>query len=200
MATWHTPDTVRDEWGDAEQIGDSVLAQLVTAARDAVVAYAPALTDATQELEVIAPDDAFAVRFTRRNGWVDATVVSIEAVNLTLPAGTVPVAFRPGSVATATVDGLVLTVYPDGALWLIAEHGGEIRLYFGVTTDPDSTFQSIPDRYRLAQLMQVRNLWSAVDVKPDGNQGGENFVYQPYPLDWHVKALLRPTSGVPKVG
>ncbi|MHC9045817.1 hypothetical protein ACYX8G_14620 [Microbacterium saperdae] len=111
MGTWHTPETIRDEWEDAEQIGDDLLAQLVTAARDAVMTYAPALP---------------------------------------LPA--------------------------DGAE------------------------QSIPDRYRVAQLMQVRNLWSAVDVKPSGEIGGETFTYQPRPLDWHVKALLRPQRGRPRVG
>lgn len=114
MATWHTPETIRAEWEDAEQIGDSLLAQLVVAARDAVIAYAPALPAFTPTEEV-----------------------------------------------------------PD---------------------------QPIPDRYRVAQLMQVRNLWSAVDVKPAGDIGGETYTYQPRPLDWHVKALLRPQRGRPRVG
>lgn len=114
MGTWHTPDTVRDEWEDAEHIGDDLLAQLVSAARDAVTAYAPALRPFTPTEE-----------------------------------------------------------------------------------QPD---QPIPDRYRLAQLVQVRNLWSAVDVKPSGDLGGETFTYQPRPLDWHVKALLRPATGRPRVG
>lgn len=115
MGTWHTTDTVRDEWEDAGQIAsDTLLAQFVTAARDAVVAYAPALRPFTPTEE-----------------------------------------------------------------------------------QPD---QPIPDRYRLAQLMQVRNLWSAVDVKPSGEIGGETFTYQARPLDWHVKALLRPQRGRPRVG
>ncbi|WP_433586369.1 hypothetical protein [Microbacterium hydrocarbonoxydans] len=114
MSTWHTPETVRAEWEDAEQIGNALLAQLVTAARDAVTAFAPALP-----------------------------------------------AFSP------------------------------------TAEQPD---QPIPDRYRLGQLMQVRNLWSAVDTASSGDLGGETFTYQPRPLDWHVKALLRPQRGRPRVG
>jgi len=114
MGTWHTPDTVRAEWEDAEQIGDELLAQLVTAARYAVIAYAPAL---------------------------------------------------PPFLST-----------------------------------DEQPFQEIPDRYRLAQLMQVRNLWNAQQTSPSGDLGGESFAIQPRPLDWHVKALLRPARGRPRVG
>lgn len=114
MATWHTPETVRAEWEDAEQIGDDLLAQLVAAARDAVVAYAPAL--------------------------------------------------RPA------------------------------------LTTPEQPEVQIPDRYRLAHLMQVRNLWNAQQTGPQGDLGGETFAIQPRPLDWHVKALLRPATGRPRVG
>lgn len=116
MATWHTLDTIRAEWSDAEQVGDDLLSQLVVAARDAVIAYAPRLP-----------------------------------------------AFVPN---------------PD---------------------DPEAV-QQIPDRYRLAQLVQVRNLWNATMAAPSGDLGGETYAIQPRPLDWHVKALLRPQRGRPRVG
>lgn len=58
----------------------------------------------------------------------------------------------------------------------------------------------IPDRYRLAQLMQVKNLWNAQQTSPSGEYGGETFAIQPRPLDWHVKALLRPARGRARVG
>lgn len=55
----------------------------------------------------------------------------------------------------------------------------------------------IPATYRLAHLMQIRNLWNATKVGPDGDMGGDDFVIRPFPLDWQVKALLRPRQGVP---
>ncbi|MCM3778986.1 hypothetical protein [Microbacterium hydrocarbonoxydans] len=125
MATWHTPDTVRAEWPDAVQIDDGLLGELVIVARDAVIAYAPALPQ---------PSDP---------------------------------SFEPGF-----------------------GHGP-----FGGISD-----ENIPTRYRLAQLIQVKNVWNATIASGSGDLGGETYTIQPRPLDWHVKALLRPAVGRPRVG
>ncbi len=130
MGTWHTPDTVRAEWPDAVQIDDLLLEQLVVVARDAVVAYAPALRSGTGE---------------------------------------------PGGFGTG----------PFG-------HGT-----FGHGPEGDD---SIPDRYRLAQLIQVKNVWNAAIATASGDLGGDTYAIQPRPLDWHVKGLLRPATGRPRVG
>lgn len=58
----------------------------------------------------------------------------------------------------------------------------------------------IPTRYRLGQMMQVRNLWAATMVSTSGDLGGETFVITPRPLDWHVRQILRPARGRPRVG
>lgn len=52
--------------------------------------------------------------------------------------------------------------------------------------------EDIPTRFRVAQMMHVRNLWNASRVGADGSQGGDTFEIQPRPLDWHVKQILRP--------
>jgi hypothetical protein len=57
----------------------------------------------------------------------------------------------------------------------------------------------VPARYRLAQRVQVRNTWNAAKVSPAGEFGGDEFVIRPFPLDWHVKQILRPKRGVPVV-
>lgn len=58
-----------------------------------------------------------------------------------------------------------------------------------------------PVNYRKAQLMQCRNLWNATKVDPaSGGMGDDSFVIQPFPLDWMVKQVLRPKTGVPVVG
>ena len=46
MATWHTPETARDQWVDAP-LDDEQLEQLLDVAKQAVLAYAPALPAAT---------------------------------------------------------------------------------------------------------------------------------------------------------
>lgn len=50
MATWHTPDTARDQWSDAP-LDDEQLTELLVVAREAVLAYAPALTGETEVVD-----------------------------------------------------------------------------------------------------------------------------------------------------
>lgn len=58
----------------------------------------------------------------------------------------------------------------------------------------------IPANYRQAQVMQTRNLWNATRVDAGGGSGDGDFIIRPFPLDWQVKALLRPKRGVPVIG
>lgn len=63
---------------------------------------------------------------------------------------------------------------------------------------PDSS--EVPVAYRLAQIRQATNLWTAGSVNPDGGFGdGGTFVMTPHPLDWHVKQIIRPKRGRPRV-
>ena len=64
--------------------------------------------------------------------------------------------------------------------------------------DPAST--TVPVAYRLAQLRQAQNIWTAGTVDPAGGIGdGEAFVLRPHPLDWHVKQIIRPKGARPRV-
>ncbi|NQX34050.1 hypothetical protein [Herbiconiux sp. VKM Ac-2851] len=58
----------------------------------------------------------------------------------------------------------------------------------------------LPDAFRLAQLMQVRNLYNAGRVSPAGDLGAGDFTFTPFPLTWQVQALLRPKRGRPVIG
>jgi len=53
--------------------------------------------------------------------------------------------------------------------------------------------------WKLAHLMQIKNLWNAGKTDPAGTYGEEGFAFRPYPLDWQIKALIRPKSAVPVV-
>lgn len=58
----------------------------------------------------------------------------------------------------------------------------------------------VPENYRLAHLMQIRALWQSTQASPQGEIGEGGFAVQVYPMDWTVRALLRPRRGVPVVG
>lgn len=55
-----------------------------------------------------------------------------------------------------------------------------------------------PAAYRLAHLMQTRNLWNAV-TEDDGGGGfaGDEYAIRPVPLDWIIKQILRPKTATP---
>ena len=60
---------------------------------------------------------------------------------------------------------------------------------------------TIPDGYRLAQLMQARNVWNSQKVSTTDNfDGGQYGITASYPLDWQVRQLIRPKQGRPRVG
>lgn len=60
--------------------------------------------------------------------------------------------------------------------------------------------EGVPVTYCKGQAMQTRNLWNASKVAPDGGVGQDDFIIRPFPLDWHVKAILRPKHGIPVIG
>lgn len=56
----------------------------------------------------------------------------------------------------------------------------------------------VPERYRLAQSLQARSLYRAGLTSGD-SIGADGLTIPTFPMDWHVKALLRPRSGRPVV-
>lgn len=59
---------------------------------------------------------------------------------------------------------------------------------------------AVPLNYRAANLMQARNQWNASKVDPNGQVGADGFQITIFPLDWAVKALLRPKNPRPVIG
>lgn len=58
----------------------------------------------------------------------------------------------------------------------------------------------VPARYRMAQLMQARAINTAKQTGAGDTLGPEGQTVRVYPMDWQVKALLRPTTAVPAIG
>lgn len=85
---------------------------------------------------------------------------------------------------------------PDPLLWAVLELAREAVLEYGPTLAEDDP---IPGRFREGQRVQARNIVTAARVQPDGSEGIGDFVVRPFPLDWHVKQIIRPTTGKPVV-
>lgn len=89
---------------------------------------------------------------------------------------------RIGWPDATAVDDYVLSELLD-----IAKH--DVLEYAPVLEEDDM----IPPSYRRAQQMQARNRLNAGSVDPStGEDGGTSYSLQPFPLDWHIKQLLRP--------
>lgn len=59
---------------------------------------------------------------------------------------------------------------------------------------------AIPARLAKAQLMQARAIWRSITSGDDNALGPDGMTVTVFPMDWTVKALLRPKRGVPNVG
>ena len=58
----------------------------------------------------------------------------------------------------------------------------------------------VPTRYMLACVLQARELWAASTRDGDVIGVGDGYALRSRPLTGAVKALLRPQSGVPRLG
>jgi hypothetical protein len=59
-------------------------------------------------------------------------------------------------------------------------------------TEPPTA--DIPDGHRWAHLAHARNIWNAQKANPSGGFGDDTqgFALTPFPMDWAVRARLRP--------
>lgn len=65
-----------------------------------------------------------------------------------------------------------------------------VLAYAPAVTDP----LAIPTGYRVAQLMQAKNVWNSSFASPGGDFDGSSYGLTTFPLDWQVMQLLRPRT------
>lgn len=59
----------------------------------------------------------------------------------------------------------------------------------------------IPQNYKYGQILHARNKLNAARTSSTtGDYGDGSFAIARYPLDWQVKQILRPQTGIPRVG
>jgi hypothetical protein len=191
---WHSLASARREWIDAPS-NDEQLYELLEIAKAQVVAYKPLPLATSANVpggfspDIIATDNGdgtatFAndARSNAGQDYVldngDGTLSFVEAPTPGLP----PVTFA------VAVDSVV-------------DANGEVEFIPTPGTEP-APFEFVPTNFKLAQLVQSRNVWTA--TKADSNSGGfADGDYMPAParpLDWHVQQLLRPKTGAPRIG
>ncbi|WP_336630774.1 MULTISPECIES: hypothetical protein [unclassified Microbacterium] len=94
---------------------------------------------------------------------------------------------------------LLGVVWPDGA----SLPEGVLKVYLAVAKSACIAYapalpegHTVPDSYRVAQAMQAANVYNAAVAAPGGDLDGGGYGLVAHPLDWQVKQLLRPQSGV----
>lgn len=58
----------------------------------------------------------------------------------------------------------------------------------------------VPVNYRQGQIMQARNIWQSIKKDTSGSIGPDGLSIPVFPMDWVVKAILRPKRGLPSFG
>jgi hypothetical protein len=104
--------------------------------------------------------------------------------------------------AAEEVDDTALQIVLDAALQqCIAFAPKPSEVDFLVETDGEFPGYAVPMNWRVALIMQARNIYNASKVDSgSGGMGEEGFILRPYPMDWSVKNLIRPKRGKPVIG
>lgn len=103
---------------------------------------------------------------------------------------------NPAVEAEADADLLaaVWPSMPEGAVLTVYLEAAKAACIAYAPTIPEGG--PVPDAYRLAQAMQAANVYNAALAAPGGDLDGGSFGLVAHPLDWQVKQLLRPQTGV----
>lgn len=195
MATWHTTESARAEWLGAPP--DAVLQRLLDVSQAEVLAYAPAGDIPSDDAgSAYVETGAGGTMIFTRDGADTVVHVISSGVALTTTA-TWPEAHAPYDyLESGSPSGrATVTVFSGGLIQLSNASAGAPE-YWSFSYPSQSTGGvNIPEGHRWAHLQHARNIWNAQQVSPTGRLGGgddDSFVLTPFPMDWAIKARLRP--------
>lgn len=66
-------------------------------------------------------------------------------------------------------------------------------------TPEEGQEQEVPERYVVAEVMQARAIYRSLRAGNQDQMGPDGFTVTVFPLDFNVKALLRPNRGKPVI-
>lgn len=94
--------------------------------------------------------------------------------------------------ADAPLDPIVLQELLNAA-------NAQCAAYAPALVDANGNPVPPPINYKHAEIRQARALWAVISGNADNQVGPDGMTVPVFPLDWHVKQLLRPRRGVPKL-
>jgi len=101
-----------------------------------------------------------------------------------------------GWVDPADVPGLwpdADLVEPEALATLLAVAHETCHEYApSIPANEDGTPGPVPERYRMAQILQARAVWAMQRQSPGETFNGDGFSVAVYPLDARIRAMLRP--------
>lgn len=87
---------------------------------------------------------------------------------------------------------------------------GDVLAFEPVSTEPEYVIvddiivpadeATVPDNYRMAQLLQAKNIWNSSRAGASGDFDDGSYGISSFPLDWKVRQLIRPKRAVPVIG
>lgn len=84
---------------------------------------------------------------------------------------------------------------PETVTKFLAAARAQVEAFAPVLDDPET----IPGRYALAQALQARAIARATTAGDGGQMGGDGLTLTIFPMDWSIKALIRPVKGRPVI-
>jgi hypothetical protein len=66
--------------------------------------------------------------------------------------------------------------------------------------DWEQPAEGIPVRWRRAQLLHARAVYTAIQSSPQDTMGGEQQSVRVYPLGWQIRSLIHPPRHIPGIG
>lgn len=198
MAQWHSVESAREQWVDApwdeDGEGSTLLQSLLDAAREAVLAFAPATTE-TAPTPVTLTDGAWTVDLSGSGDVVQAILTATEAG---VASFVIPEEFRPVGLPGVT-NGTTVTYFSGaGVLDATADAPATVTMLWTAATPSEEA--PVPDGYPMAQLLQAKNIWNSGKASPSGDFDGGQYSLTTFPLDWQVRQLIRPKRGRPVIG
>ena len=84
---------------------------------------------------------------------------------------------------------------PETVTEFLAAARAQVEAFAPTLADPDD----VPGRYALAQALQARAIARATTAGDGGQMGGDGLTLTIFPMDWSIKALIRPVKGRPVI-
>lgn len=194
MTTWYTLEDARADWPGLGAPDDEQLQLLLDVSQAECLAFSPVTTTVTAPTPITLEDGAWTVALSGTGETVQANISTDGGGPATVA---LPAEFQPVGSPSFEFDATTSAYFQVGnpvILNLVADLASVATFTMYWTAANPSQQVDIPDGHRWAHLAHARNIWNAQKANPSGGLGDETqgFALTPFPMDWAVRARLRP--------